>query len=219
MTSLVEFHANSKRLTSSNQEVLQNIGLFEQELTLINGDEQEFEISWRQISKERLKTSEEYISGKYFIAGDELHICTVFFVSKFFQEGDLPETINTKGYIDDASLNKNLALHYGFSKRGKECNSVYFVLHQNDWEPFQHQFRKPLGRSDEEFLKFANTIKWSGNLIATTAVGTYIAWAGAAALLAGGPVALGTAVSTVVGGYVAKDFALRVTGDYLRYIG
>lgn len=217
----MELHPSSKTFTDDNKNVLRRCGLIDKKLILVQKQETSHQVKWKQVKMAMLEKDEEYYSAHYHVEDMPFPLYTVFFARKYCAYVDLPTEINTSGWNEEGvTLQKGIALHYGFSKRGTDTDAIFFVVHPTDWGPFQKRFRDALGKSSAEFIDLVNNIKWAGTTITTTGAGTFLLWAtGAAAAVAGGPVGLSIALGGCLGGLIAADLASRLTGDYLRYIG
>ena len=87
-------------------------------------------IQWSQFSRCLWSCEEEYRLVDYHINGN-----TSAFVYKVFIANGItpPGQFQTNGY--------NGKLHFGFLTFGTDDGAAFFVIHPNDWFPYQHRFK------------------------------------------------------------------------------
>ena len=155
-------------------------------------------IGWTQISKCWFGCEEEYLLVDYYQDGNKDNPVMKVFVAR--ELGAPPNRFSTGGHQGN--------LHFGYLNFGGENQAIYFVLHSNDWRPYQHRFKT------NSFTKF---FKDGLSKAAVTGTGTAAGWALGAAM---GSVVPGA--GTVVGGAIGLTigtFTDDLFGHYLRYIG
>merc|ERR1719361_842205 len=180
--------------TKDSRNLLAGLGLTNRRLVKDNSVRPTTEtIEWTQISRCWWGCKEEYRLVDYYIDGDKSGNVYKVFIAK---DTTPPQQFQTSGY--------NKKLHFGFLTFGTDEGAVFFVIHPNDWRPYQHRFKT------NSFTAF-----FKGGLSSVAS-----ATAGAAAGAAIGSIVpgLGTAVGAVVG-YGASSLTDDYFGDYLRYIG
>ena len=88
-------------------------------------------IKWHQFSRCGFSLcEEEYLLVDYYPDGNTNN--NVFKVYVASSVMDPPDEFNTSGYEGN--------LHFGFLYYGDANQAIFFVLHENDWGPFQHRF-------------------------------------------------------------------------------
>ena len=153
-------------------------------------------IGWTQILQCFFGCEEEYLLTDYYQDGEKTNPVMKVFVAK--SKLSPPDEFNTSGY-------KKL-LHFGFLYYGGQNQAIFFVLHPNKWEPYQHRFKT------NAFTKFFNAgvgsvVSGGTGALVGAAIGSLV------------PVPV---VGTVVGGLAGAavgSLSDDYFGDYLRYIG
>jgi len=99
-------------------------------LTKTSGDVIRREISWTQVARSLFGNTETYLECTY--TGPKGKQLKVFVADK---AGDPPESFNTSGY--------KAMLHLGILNLEMDDNPIgmFFVIHPNDWYPYQHRFK------------------------------------------------------------------------------
>ena len=125
---------NSKSFTEQNKNVLDFYNLADKTLVKESFEEKQ-NINWKQASRKLFgECSEEYSVYTYYVEYNEDQKVLVYVATKF---GEAPDKISTNGHKGK--------LHFGnifFS--GNSKSAVFFVLHSNEWGPFQHRFQTNL---------------------------------------------------------------------------
>ena len=150
-------------------------------------------IRWTQFFRCFFGCKEEYLLVDYHQDGDKSNPVMKVFVAK--SKLSPPDEFNTSGY--------QKLLHFGFLFFGDQNQAIFFVLHPNSWEPYQHRFKT------NAFTAFFNDGIGSVMTAAETAVGAAVG-----SIVPGAGTIIGGIVGTAVGS-LSDDYF----GDYLRYIG
>jgi hypothetical protein len=180
-------------------------------------------IEWTQASRCWWSCSETYNLATYSVWGSEIPVYV--YVSMNY---DLPYWLYTGGGTDGYQG----LLHFGnliYDASAENSNSesqvIFFVVHPNDWGPFQHRFKTN---------SLTKAVNGAMNAI-VSGVGGALATAGLTSLIASSAIAGGTLGSVVPVGGTAAGIIIGVgaalvayalasqsddyLGDYLRYIG
>jgi len=191
------------KFTEENKRILESYHLLNKRMvrdTSVNPTSETLE--WTQVSRCFWSCEEEYLLVDYYQDGDKSNPVMKVFVAK--SELSPPSEFRTSGYEG--------YLHFGFLYFGDQNQAVFFVLHPNNWGPYQHRFKT------NDFTAFFNDgigeILASG---ASAAAGAAVAAAAGAAMGSIVPVA-----GTIIGGLAGASVGLLSDdyfGDYLRYIG
>ena len=182
----------------STPELLERYGL--SDVTLVNesGSGVNEDIEWTQISRSFFGCKESYKKCQYHVEGVPNKKIIVFVANAC---GGPPDRIYTGGHYGN--------LHCGYIYVEKDgLSAVFFVIHPNDWQPYQHRFMQ------SALTSLTNGAIKSG----ATSMGGALAGAGVGMFF--GPV--GAITGAVVGGagsFFAGAVAPSIFGDYLRHIG
>jgi len=151
-------------------------------------------IEWTQTSRCFFGCMEDYLLVDYYQDGVKTNPVMKVFVAR--ELGNPPQQFSTGGYQGK--------LHFGHLNFGGDWSinhAIYFVIHPNDWYPYQHRFKT------NTFTEFFQDSLWLdlGGWTAGAAIGSILP----------GP---GSVIGGVVGEAIAR-FQDDIFGDYLRYIG
>ena len=90
------------------------------------------DIDWKQLTRCLTGCTEQYSLVRYSPKGSKGFV-QVFVAN---DESEIPEKFNTSGH---SSL-----LHFGLIYGKDGTGTIFFVLHPNNWGPFQHRFQQSL---------------------------------------------------------------------------
>jgi len=207
---------SKNEFTQKNQKILQDLGLYNVDLRVVtNPPFGPFPVSWKQLSRCWNSCEEEYFAYEYSTENAEqrFHV----FVNKDLGTDAMPETFNTADGLSIQGSN----LHYGFAQNERDVGELFFVVHPNDWGPYQKRFRQLCDESDAEFHNLVTTVSKGASGLATKAAEQAAVWylglASAAAI--SGPATLFVKGSAAAASFLAGRMVERLSGDSLRYIG
>jgi len=180
-------------------------------------------IKWTQISRCWWGCSETYNLATYSVWGTELPVYV--YVSMNY---NLPDWLYTGG----GTSGYQGLLHFGnliydatAENENSESEVIFFVVHPNDWGPFQHRF-KTSSLTEHVNGAMKAIVSGAAGALGKVALTALIAKAALAGGTIGSVVPVGgTAAGVIVGvgaaviGYALASQSDDYLGDYLRYIG
>jgi len=174
------------KFTDDNKRVLRQFGLFDKWMMRDKNVQPSIvKVKWTQFSRCWWLCEEEYYLVDYHVNGDKENTPAIkVFVAKSILYP--PDGFSTLGYQG--------LLHFGFQHMGK-TDSFFFVIHHNNWGPYQHRFM-----SNEILQVIQSGMVDFGSQVALGGVGGVVS---------------AVAASVVAVGSVVDDYI----GHYLRYIG
>lgn len=204
------------QFTSENQSILHHCGLSDKTLIKTDGDVRR-KISWvqvrpypsaylgtnmaprrsRRVSGElmQLGNTEDYTECKYIIEGQPESVVMVFVAEVC---GTPPASFKASGHAQGDGR-----LHFGFVfKDNEKSKAVYFVIHPNSWDPFQHRFKTT------EMTRMLDEAVEKGTEMASGKIFLGSVFPG-----------IGTAAVDTEAGWIANKIIRFHVGQYLRYIG
>merc|ERR1712113_686441 len=215
----------STSFCSSTQDLLRRHHLLGATLVKVHGDHGTKEtVSWSQLSRCWWGCSEKYTLYSYRIYGASLddpeymvHVAHTMTAPESF-------TINQNTF----SALKHNRLYMGNVIFDKEGKVLFFVMHPNDWYPFQKRFRtsEATAKVHKTVQKLAGKFgKKLGKKLATIMINAFKRGALMGSVIPGkGTVAFGVLMAALksapaVSKFISKELADNMSGDYLRYIG
>lgn len=179
--------------TSQNKEILIKCGLHNVTLLKQSNVEKLVTIKWSQVARSFFGCKEDYSECQYYMEGEDASNVVKVFVAK--KCGPAPDAFNTSRHSQNGGR-----LFFGYVYGGSDGKAIYFVIHPEDWRPYQHRFKT---NDMISLLKQgASALGGSvGGYLGSTVPGT------------------GTAAAGASGAWISKHLTAAVIGDFLRFIG
>ena len=178
-------------------DLLKRYSLYGVTLTNTSGNGTRHYISWTQVSRSFWGNKEAYRECTYRSSGGAE---IIVFVAE--EIGSPPSSFNTSGHRG--------MLHLGILNLELDDNPIrmFFVIHPNDWYPFQHRFKTDT----------LTGLLHRGAGKAAGAGSGALAGAVAGSVVPGIGTAIGAGVGAL-GGLAVSAIAPSLLGDYLHYLG